>query len=400
VTDEVPVAARRPKCLAFYLPQFHPVAENDAWWGKGYTEWHNVAKARPLFRGHYQPHLPAELGFYDLRLPEARRAQAELAQEAGLDGFIYWHYWFGGRRLLERPLDEVVRLGEPDFGFCVCWANHDWVRRWAGGDNQVIIKQEYSPEDDLRHIRALRPMLTDHRYVTYLDRPVVVVYKGLPDPVATTDLWRTEAASWGLSGLYLLLLETSPESQQDPLASGFDGTVPLEPQWWNLPRRTPALRARTKFWRRLGRTFPSVLTYDSVAEAAIGRIGESMSLDYPRWPEVTVGYDNSPRYAGSRSPLVLHQVTPEKYGRWLRAALVASDRVSRRFTPDAGGIVAVNAWNEWGEGMHLEPDLRHGRAFLDVTRRTIDDFARSLDATRRGAPDAPSTEGSDIQAGR
>jgi len=380
VTEVAPPAGvQGPRCLAFYLPQFHPIPENDDTWGKGFTEWRNVATARPRFRGHYQPHLPGELGFYDLRLPEARLAQAELAREAGLDGFIYWHYWFGGRRLLERPLDEVVRLGEPDFGFCVSWANHDWLRRWTGRDKEVIVKQEYSPEDDLRHIRALRPVLTDERYVTLGGSPVVLVYKDLPDPVATTDVWRAEAQSWGLKGLYLIALETSPEAEGDPYPRGFDATLPLEPQWWNLPASTAGFRARRRFWRALGRRYPSVLPYGSVAHDAVGRIEQAVDLDYPRWPEVTTGFDNSPRYVGERPPLVLHGATPEKYAEWLAAALRASHTTAGRFSTDgSGGLVAINAWNEWGEGMHLEPDLRHGRAFVDATRRTIDDFAKTV----------------------
>ena len=400
MTDEVqPAAPLRPTCLAFYLPQFHPIPENDLWWGKGFTEWRNVAKARPLFRGHYQPHLPEELGFYDLRLPEARRAQAALAREAGLDGFIYWHYWFSGRRLLELPLDEVVRLGEPDFGFCICWANHHWLRRWYGRDNEVIMRQDHSLDDDLRHIRALRPVLTDERYVTYLGKPVIFVYKRPPDPAATADIWRAEAECWGLNGLYLVLLETSPEARADPRGSGFDATLPLEPQWWNLPSRTAGARARARFWRALGHRYPSVHRYDAVAGAAIGRIEECVGLDWPRWPEVTVGFDNTPRYAGHRTPLVLHDATPETYGRWLGAALRASCEVSRRQGDGGGGLVAVNAWNEWGEGMHLEPDLRHGRAYVDVTRRVIDDFARSITPAQPQAP-APAPGGTEVAGGR
>ena len=160
------------RAIAFYLPQFHPIPENDAWWGKGFTEWTNVAKARPLFRGHYQPHLPADLGFYDLRLPETREAQAELAREHGISGFCYYHYWFHGRRLLERPFQEVLESGRPKFPFCLCWANEPWSRRWLGEEQDILIAQTYSREDDEAHSEYLSSVFSDERYITVGNRPV------------------------------------------------------------------------------------------------------------------------------------------------------------------------------------------------------------------------------------
>ena len=170
--------------IAFHLPQFHPIAENDEWWGKGFTEWTNVVKAAPRFPGHYQPHLPADLGFYDLRLPETRAAQAELAASYGIHGFCYYHYWFHGRQVLERPVNEIWKSGEPDFPFCLCWANEHWSRRWDGSNNEVLLEQRYSASDDLAHIRALIPIFLDRRYVRVMDRPFFAVYRAseLPDP--------------------------------------------------------------------------------------------------------------------------------------------------------------------------------------------------------------------------
>src|SRR6185295_19133327 len=178
-----------PRVLAFYLPQFHPIPENDRWWGPGFTEWTNVTRARPLFRGHYQPRLPADLGFYDLRLPEVREAQASLAREYGLDAFCYYHYWFNGRRLLNRPFDEVLESGRPDFPFCLCWANEHWTRKWDGRDDDTLMRQEHSLKDDRAHIEHLLRAFADPRYVKINGRPLFLVYRTelLPEPLRTAD---------------------------------------------------------------------------------------------------------------------------------------------------------------------------------------------------------------------
>jgi lipopolysaccharide biosynthesis protein len=186
-----------PRVIAFYLPQYHPIPENDLWWGKGFTEWTNVAKARPVFRGHCQPHLPADLGFYDLRVAESRDAQAALAREYGIQGFCYFHYWFNGKRLLERPFDEVLGSGRPDFPFCLCWANESWSRRWLGEERDVLMEQTYSQEDDLAHADWLGRAFADNRYIRIGGRPLFLVYRPahLPDAKRTVELWRMDPAS-------------------------------------------------------------------------------------------------------------------------------------------------------------------------------------------------------------
>ncbi len=220
-----------PRVLAFYLPQFHPIPENDEWWGAGFTEWRNVVRARPLFRGHHQPHLPGELGFYDLRVPEVRQAQADLARAFGVDGFVYYHYWFGGRRLLERPFQEVLERGEPDLPFALCWANENWTRAWDGGGDQVLVRQHHGEEEDLRHLRALAPALADSRYVRIDGRPLLLVYRAtlLPDPKRTTDTWRAEAARLGLGELHLARVESFAPERGDPRSLGFDSAVEFQP---------------------------------------------------------------------------------------------------------------------------------------------------------------------------
>ena len=241
-------SSEAPRLIAFYLPQFYPTPYNDEWRGKGFTEWTNVVQGRPHFKDHYQPHLPADLGFYDLRLPEAREAQADLAREFGIHGFCYHHYWFNGRRILERPLDEVLASGRPTLPFCVSWANESWTRTWKGHGDKVLLQVSYSPEDDLRHIQHLLPTLSDDRYIQVEGKPMLLVYRIelLPDPVATAEIWRREVEKWGLSGLFLVSIESNyVNGITNPGAAGFDATVRFQPDYTvPAPARTQSpLRA-------------------------------------------------------------------------------------------------------------------------------------------------------------
>ncbi|MEY2468326.1 MAG: hypothetical protein QOF21_1024 [Actinomycetota bacterium] len=356
------------RSLAFYLPQYHPIPENDAWWGRGFTEWANVARARPLFRGHYQPHLPADLGFYDLRLPEVRSKQAELARAAGLDGFCYYHYWFDGRPLLDRPFNEVLASGQPDFPFALCWANENWTRVWDGGDAEVLIAQRYSPDDDLAHIRALAPAFADPRYIRVDGRALFLVYRAeqLPDPRRTADIWRTEAQRLGVGDLYLCRVETE-RTRRPPEEFGFDGAVSFQPDMTRMmrtrfeawPRRIARrlLRPRSKFRRN------TVMPYELLVAEALERLGDP--TDYTRFPCVTPSWDNWPRRQAGNAWL-FRDATPDAYERWLTE--VVARRPARRGDDD---LVFINGWNEWAEGNHLEPDLRFGHAWLEATARAL-----------------------------
>jgi lipopolysaccharide biosynthesis protein len=361
------------RAIAFHLPQFHPIPENDEWWGKGFTEWISVARAMPRLPGHYQPHLPADLGFYDLRLPEARAAQAELAGSYGIYGFCYYHYWFHGRQVLERPVNEILKSGEPDFPFCLCWANEPWSRRWDGSNEQVLLEQRYSPSDDLAHIRALIPFFLDDRYIRVMDRPFFAVYRAseLPDPQRTVDLWRREAERAGLKGLYLVRVESHNESG-DPRNIGFDSSLEFEPRWSALGRFQIF---RRKWWHRHKLRTGEPVFRDNVVyeyEDLVRRALTEPLPAYPRIPCVCPGWDNSPRRR--TGAVIFLNSTPELYERWLRE--IVNRQAARTGVHGNSGIspeslVFINAWNEWAEGNHLEPCQKWGRAYLEATRRTL-----------------------------
>jgi O-antigen biosynthesis protein len=347
------------RAIAFLLPQFHPVPENDGWWGDGFTEWTNVRPARPLFAGHYQPHVPAELGYYDLREPAVRQRMAALAARYGIYGFCYYHYWFSGRRLLEEPFASVAASGQPHFPFCLCWANEPWSRRWDGSNDDVLQPQTYSEADDAEHIEALLPALTDPRAIRVDGRPLFLVYRpgDLPDPVATTRTWRAAIRAQGLSDLYLVAVES--DGAIDPRPIGFDASVRFQPDWRVL-EDAPRLE--------VGPPSARVYEYRDVWPV----LAEVPEVPWTRFPAVCPGWDNTPRRREGAT--MLHRANPRAYEHWLRVAI---DDVRPR-TPDER-IVFINAWNEWGEGCHLEPDRRHGHAFLRATRRALADAATLFD---------------------
>jgi lipopolysaccharide biosynthesis protein len=356
------IGSPRVRLVAFYLPQFHPIPENDSWWGRGFTEWTNVTKARPLFSGHYQPHLPADLGFYDLRLPEARQAQADLAAAHGLDAFCYYHYWFGGKQLLERPFAEVLKSGEPSFPFCLCWANESWSRRWLGEDQAILMRQTYSSDDDLAHARWLVRAFADARYLTVGGRPLFLVYRpaDLPQPERTMDLLRSECVRHGLAEPYLVGVD-SHSPGVDFRTRGFDSTLVFQPQLGVLPDfmedgfKVSKLRRNWRFGVFSGRL--KLYSY-----AASYRLMMQLRRDFPFIQTVFVGWDNTPRR--SENAIVVVESRPGDFGRNLADAIgSAAD------APGHERLVFVNAWNEWAEGNHLEPDQRHGLDYLKEIKR-------------------------------
>ncbi len=366
VVEETPVLTDKGvpnlRAIAFYLPQFHPIPENDEWWGKGFTEWTNVAKARTLFEGHYQPHVPGELGYYDLRSSVARLAQASLAREHGIHGFCYYHYWFNGRLLLNEPLDAVLSEGKPVFPFCLCWANEDWTRAWDGRSGEVLIGQAYNHEDDREHMRYLAPIFADERYIRVGGRPLFLVYRAnrMPDPKKTADIWREEARSLGIGEIYLCRVESFPDEHADPGEIGFDASVEFQPDW-------------TQLGNKLSLDIDhSVYDYGDIA----GRMLAKPPVPYKRFPCVTPSWDNSPRR--ERDSVILRGSTPGLYGEWLHGTIEKLKSANEK-----ENLVFINAWNEWGEGNHLEPDALNGRAYLETTKHVLEGYGAPAAAYER-----------------
>lgn len=348
----------KARLIAFYLPQFHPIYENDEWWGKGFTEWTNVRKAVPLFQGHYQPHVPGQLGYYDLRSSDIRAAQATLAREHDIHGFCYYHYWFNGRPLLEQPFNEVLRSGKPDFPFCLCWANENWTRRWDGEDRQILIAQKYSHEDDRRHIESLIPAFRDERYIRINGRPVFLVYKTnlLPDAKKTAEIWRDTARSVGLGDIYLVRIENYfQEYDPEPAEIGFDSAIEFAP---HLGSFGPQDASAVSLYDEAADANPLIYDYDNIVRHMLSR----PKPPYKLFRGVFPSWDNSARRRNS--PAIFINSSPQKYAFWLAQI---GWYTCEHFEEDER-MIFINAWNEWGEGCHLEPDEKYGLQYLDATR--------------------------------
>ena len=358
--NEGTLTDKQVKAIAFLLPQFHPIAENDGWWGKGFTEWRNVAKARPNFVGHEQPHLPADLGFYDLRVAQTREAQAELAARYGIHGFCYYYYWFNGKRLLHEPLDAVLESGKPDFPFCICWANEGWTRTWDGAESDTLIAQHHSIEDSRNFIRALFPYFRDSRYIRVGGAPLLAIYRiGLiPDILATASMWRDECRAAGLGEIHLVAVQGFG-LVSNPSDLGFDAAIEFPPHGtdmgWNVNESYDGKIVNPNFRGH-------IVDIDKVISVSLDRPVPEYTLYrgvMPRWDNTARRQDN---------PLIFSNATPRRYERWLGAMVDYSCQVHA--DPDRR-LVFINAWNEWAEGAHLEPDIAFGHAYLEATRRVL-----------------------------
>ena len=352
------------RTIAFVLPQYHPIPENDEWWGKGFTEWTNVTKAKPLFKDHYQPHLPTDLGYYDLRLPEAREAQAALAKEHGIEGFCYYHYWFNGKRLLNQPVDEILRLQQPKMPFMLCWANENWTRTWDGEEKDILIEQVYSEEDDVDHIRWMcEKIFCDRRYITVDDKPVFAIYRSdlFPDIKRTLDLWRKIAQEeFGFKDLYLCVVQ-SFRKRIDPSTLGFDAAIEFSPHqvaFHSFPKpRIKRVLEKFNIQKEVG---PQLVDF----RAGIGENLKNYPVDYKLYKSVTPGWDNTPRK--KKKGIVAVGSSPEVYFYWLKEIVDNFQPFSKE-----ENFIFINAMNEWAEGNHLEPCRKYGRQYLEATKKAL-----------------------------
>lgn len=359
------------RIIPFYLPQFHPVPENDEWWEKGFTEWTNTAKAAPLYRGHYQPNIPADLGFYDLRLPEARIAQAELAQSYGIEGFCYWHYWFAGKRILEKPFNEVLESGVPNFPFCLAWANQSWTGIWHGCPDRILIEQTYPGINDYEnHFYAILDALVDDRYIRIDGKPAFIIYniKELPESRRFIDLWQELAIRSGLPGIHFIGLR---EGRIIPEEYGFDASTPHNPgeacAKLSTPRNTLIERISRKLFKKNVEQLRNQIFYHGIKFYTYkDYIKEELHvIPYDTlYPCIVPNWDNTPRsgYYGR----VLHNSVPELFRSHLRHAM---SQIAHR--PYDKRLIFIKSWNEWAEGNYLEPDIRFGKAYLQVVAEEL-----------------------------
>lgn len=365
----------KKRIIAINLPQFHPFKENDEWWGKGFTEWTNVTKAKPRYHGHYEPHLPTETGFYDLRLPEAREMQAQMAEQHGIDGFCYYHYWFNGHRLMERPIDEILLSGKPDFPFMLCWANENWSRNWDEGFNSILIEQNYTAQDFEAHMRYLcENVFSDKRYIKVDNKPFFCVYKPelLPDINECISIWRNIGKEYGFE-LYLGYMS---KNNTDLTRYGFDCCIDFQPhtrpyledslwkQLFDFRNSNFCFRLWKKMFSEKNNPFNLSFRYCDFAN----KMKHNIELKYKIFPSITPSWDNSPRRVG-RWFFSLRNSSPKAYGKWLIYIL-------KNFHPYSKeeNFVFINAWNEWAEGNHLEPDTKWGKGYLDVTKQIADEY--------------------------
>ncbi|WP_181902707.1 glycoside hydrolase family 99-like domain-containing protein [Lysobacter soli] len=361
---------REVKAIAFYLPQYHPIPENDQWWGPGFTEWRNVTRARPLFRNHYQPRVPSDLGYYDLRLPQVQEAQARLAREHGIHGFCYYYYWFNGRKLLNSPIEQMLINGRPDLPFCVCWANENWTRNWDGQNRHVLLEQDYSLESNRAFIREMIPMMKDPRYIRHHGKPVLLVYRirVIPNWRETAEMWREECRRAGIGEIHLCAVRFGLEPLEGPPREfGVDSYVLFPP---HEAAREDVRAAQID----LNGSFNGELfSYDAVVEADLARFANGYS--WPVHRGAMMGWDNTARrLTDSR---IFAGATPGRFRHWLKNIV----HQESQFNPDDESLLFINAWNEWAEGTYLEPDERFGDGYLKAVKSVLRPPAQEVVAT-------------------
>lgn len=359
------------KPIAFYLPQYHEIKENNEWWGEGFTEWTNVKKAQPKFKGHYQPHIPIDHNYYDLSNNRVLQEQAKLALEYGLYGFCFYHYWFNGKLLLETPLHHLLDNKTPEIPFCLCWANENWTRTWDGQEKEVLMKQDYSIEDDLAHIKYLIPFFKDERYIKIDEKPVFLMYRTElhPNIKEATEIWREEVKKEGFPDLYLIRVENF-ERDLDPHLHGFDAGTEFAPDGKysgekagkknmlsyvvNKVLHTTKIKPSAKFTNK-------IFSYPTLVNKMVSKPRPT----YKYFRCISPSWDNSARRKENATLYIDN--TPELFGVWAKK-MVAYTKAN---LPQNEQLLFVNAWNEWGEGAHLEPDQKYGYAYLEELAKAV-----------------------------
>ena len=352
------------KVLAFYLPQFHAIPENDAWWGEGFTEWTNVKPAQPQFEGHYQPHVPGKLGYYNLLDTKVQERQVELAKNYGIGGFCFHYYWFNGKRLLEKPIENYLLNPQLDLPFCISWANENWTRRWDGRENEILIKQYHSPEDDLAFIQHVSKYMFDNRYIRINNKPLLMVYRPglLPSAKETAKNWRDWCRANGIGEIYLAYVQSFENPH--PSEIGYDAAIEFPPNSFNSLMVTHLIKPYNNNFRC------NVFDWNTMVMNS-----EPYSVpDFKLFRGVCPSWDNTPRRKSDSHIFVNSH--PDDFQKWVYNA--AKDTITRFENPDER-LIFVNAWNEWAEGAHLEPDEKYGYAYL----QNIYDVLRKLANTKK-----------------
>jgi hypothetical protein len=357
---------KKARVIAFYLPQYYPTPNNDKWWGKGFTEWTNVCRAKPLFKGHYQPHVPADLGFYDLRLSETRIAQAEMAKEYGIEGFCYYHYWFGfGRQELEYPFKEVLNSGSPNFPFMLCWANESWhAKFWSKNEvssKKLLVEQKYGgTEDYIQHFNAVLPAFKDKRYIRLHNKPLFMIYHPLAfdDITSFITLWQQLAKENGMEGIYFIGQTTDiKNTEKDIFDRGFDAINTV--RHYDILTKSFCRKLFRKIWSRV-MLKPSICSYADAMKYFIGEQEYKNNVI----PTLLPNWDHTPR-SGVGGYLLINS-TPKLFGRHVKKTMsVVKNK------PDEERIVFIKSWNEWGEGNHMEPDLKYGMGYLEELKNNM-----------------------------
>ncbi len=364
----------KARVIAYYLPQYHPIPENDKFWGKGFTEWTNVASAKPQFKGHYQPRIPADLGFYDLRVPEVREQQAQMARDAGIEGFMYWHYWFGnGKRLLERPFNEVLESGKPSYPFCIGWANHTWATKtWTAksnlqeGKSTTIVQQLYPGVGDyIEHFNTLLPAFKDERYIKVDGKPFFLIYNVLdiPDVDVFIETWQSLAKANGFPGIHFVgnIMGNTAENNKDKVLNSGVNAMALS----NLTQAQRKAAGKIQFyWNK----FKTKIMNLGIERYKYSDIIKNIHNDYEAredvYPVIYPQLDRTPR-AGKQA-IVLTGSTPELFKQYVKDTIEIIKNKSSEHK-----IILLNAWNEWGEGNYIEPDMKFGTGYLDALKEVI-----------------------------